>query len=50
MERGPAARVITPLSGEVDAATWLWRELGIDKPERVPELDVDAVRALRVVA
>lgn len=34
----------------VDAATWLWRELGIDKPERVPELNVDAVRALRVVA
>ncbi|MDM0107375.1 biotin-independent malonate decarboxylase subunit beta [Variovorax sp. J22R24] len=30
-----------------DAATWLWRELGIKKAERVPELDVDAVRALR---
>jgi len=30
-----------------DAATWLWRELGIDQPERVPELDVGAVRTLR---
>ena len=30
-----------------DAATWLWRELGIDQPERVPELDVGTVRTLR---
>jgi malonate decarboxylase beta subunit len=30
-----------------DAATSLWRGLGIDRAERVPELDVDAVRALR---
>ena len=30
-----------------DAATWLWHELGIDKAECVPELDVGAVRALR---
>jgi len=33
-----------------DAATWLWRELGIDTPEGVPDLDVDAVRALRIAA
>ncbi|WP_218511582.1 biotin-independent malonate decarboxylase subunit beta [Variovorax sp. dw_308] len=31
-----------------DQATRLWRELGIDKAERVPDLDVDDVRALRV--
>jgi malonate decarboxylase beta subunit len=30
-----------------DAATWLWHGLGIEKAERVPELDVGAVRALR---
>lgn len=30
-----------------DEATRLWRELGIEHPERVPQLDVDAVRALR---
>lgn len=30
-----------------DAATWLWHELGIEKAECVPELDVGAVRALR---
>ena len=30
-----------------DAATWLWRELGFQDAERVPALDVAAVRAMR---
>ncbi|MDM0111803.1 biotin-independent malonate decarboxylase subunit beta [Variovorax sp. J22R133] len=46
-----ARQQMLPLDTEgADAATWLWRELGIEHPERVPELDVDAVRALRVAA
>jgi malonate decarboxylase beta subunit len=40
-------RMLPSETGGADAATWLWRELGIDEPERVPELDIDAVRALR---
>jgi len=31
-----------------DQATQLWRELGIEQADRVPDLDVDAVRALRI--
>ena len=33
--------------GEADAATTLWRALGIPDAERIPGLDVEAVRALR---
>ena len=34
-------------TGDRDAATWLWRELGFQDAERVPALDVAAVRAMR---
>jgi len=40
--------LLPPETDGADAATWLWRELGIDKAECVPELDVGAVRALRM--
>lgn len=36
-----------PLDGELEAAT-LWQRLGVADAARVPALDVDAVRALRV--
>jgi malonate decarboxylase beta subunit len=40
--------LLPPETDGGDAATRLWRALGVDHAERVPELDVDAVRALRV--
>ncbi|WP_213953858.1 biotin-independent malonate decarboxylase subunit beta [Variovorax sp. dw_954] len=43
-----ARLAMLPLENDgIDQATLLWRELGIDKAERVPDLDVDDVRALR---
>ncbi|KQV96947.1 biotin-independent malonate decarboxylase subunit beta [Rhizobacter sp. Root1221] len=36
-------------TGGGDDATLLWRALGVAEAERVPELDVDAVRALRTI-
>ncbi|MEJ8851401.1 biotin-independent malonate decarboxylase subunit beta [Variovorax rhizosphaerae] len=45
-----ARLAMLPLESDgTDQATRLWHQLGIDKAERVPDLDVDDVRALRAV-
>ncbi|MET0540148.1 MAG: biotin-independent malonate decarboxylase subunit beta, partial [Variovorax sp.] len=46
-----ARLALLPLETDgADQATRLWHGLGIDKAERVPDLDVDDVRALRTAS